>query len=616
MDERWVLACTKLNRLANTKAYEQLPNKLFSNLIFAVSSGLAPNDNKSLYATIRFHGGALERNYTERTSILICPSASGAAYAKAVAVGNDRTKIVTPDWVLDCVQEKRLVDTQNYHPRLLVVSSMVIERKIIQVGLVQDQSDTNNTTPPKVAIVDADKKPQQTLKNTVIPTQGGTTIGAMIRPIKQTLTGTAIITNSPAKNNLIIQQQNTTATLNVRPAATPTTPTRQTAVVDNTAQVNPVKTEATELQTTPTVTQTPATTVPVSPITGHTNVAPPANTTAPSSNVNTGTPTMINVQQQQHQPLPQGQQLKITQQTITADSLSKGAALNTTTAPSNTTTIPKAQIVNTKQIQFIQNPNNNGPAAPNQGPTKATMIVQTSASTGQIISQQTAVGGQQQQQQLVQQQSQGSNTGQPPQQYQKHIILSQQELAQLQQQQTTGGQAPGQNIVIIQQQGVEKLNQPPGTPVQVGQTSMQSQSVPQSPVQAPQFSNVQFIRSNSQPVGSSGTPVMTAGGAMVTPPQGQPIQLQQVRLQQGQQGAGPTGQVVTIHQQVPQQQQGQGQSPQQQGQVQGQPMIISQQGQVQQWTTTTTNNPQQGGKPGQQTIQVQPQQVSDNWHMR
>lgn len=93
VDERWVLACSKLGRLANTKAYDPLPNKLFSNQVFALSGGLSVGDNKLLSAAVRFHGGVMDRNYTERTSILICPSATGSAYAKAVAVGSDRTKV-------------------------------------------------------------------------------------------------------------------------------------------------------------------------------------------------------------------------------------------------------------------------------------------------------------------------------------------------------------------------------------------------------------------------------------------------------------------------------------------------------------------------------------------
>lgn len=579
IDERWVLASTKLGRLASTKPYDPLPNKLFSGLVFALTGGLSANDNKTLYAMIRFHGGVIDRNYTERTSFLICPSATGAAYAKAVAVGSERTKVVTPDWVLDCIQESRIVDAQNYHPALLIVSSMVIERKIIQVGLVSGNNDPETPNKSQGTTSDSEKKPQLPSKASNIPAQSSG-IGAMIRPIKltQSSAGTSIaVTTGQAKNIVIQQQVAPTGQINLRPVVVSqviTTPNNTnaptTATITRKIDACSVKPEI-DLKEQPQM------------------VVQQIVASSIATAAHTPTTTLVNVQSQQ--PSQQGQ-IKITQQMVMSDQ-SKPTASG---GPQSTTltTIPKPQIVNTKQIQFIQNTNNP------QGP-KQTMIMQANAATGQIISQQPVS-------QVATGTAGGKALQQPGQQFQKHIILSHQELAQLQQQpgafqgQQGANPPPGQNILIIQQQPGQ-----PGQEVKLQQQSpQQSQSVPQSPVQTPQFSNVQFIRSNSQPVGSGTTTLMTSGGAMVTQQQvpQQPQATQMIQLQQQVVSGGALNQV---------------QSQPQPGQQQQQQFIravgggiVRGPGPQQQWTTGP-QLPQQG-IPQRHLIQLDPQ-TQAQWAM-
>uniref|UniRef100_A0A1B0CG64 PAX-interacting protein 1 n=2 Tax=Lutzomyia longipalpis TaxID=7200 RepID=A0A1B0CG64_LUTLO len=116
--EEWVHASIKLGRLATTKAYEPLGNKLFSGCIFALSD-VSVKDRKTLYATLTFHGAQVEKNFTNKTTHLVCGSASGNPYVKALSLG-EKVVIVTPDWVTKCLQTKSHAEPLDFHPNLII----------------------------------------------------------------------------------------------------------------------------------------------------------------------------------------------------------------------------------------------------------------------------------------------------------------------------------------------------------------------------------------------------------------------------------------------------------------------------------------------------------------
>lgn len=41
-------------------------------------------------------------------------------YDAILSNGLDKIKIVTPDWIIDCLKNKEICSETNYHPRLLV----------------------------------------------------------------------------------------------------------------------------------------------------------------------------------------------------------------------------------------------------------------------------------------------------------------------------------------------------------------------------------------------------------------------------------------------------------------------------------------------------------------
>lgn len=117
----WVVASARLGRLACTKVYHPMPSSLFQAMVAAISE-LNTSDRKKMYALITFNGGRVERNFTSKTSHLICGAAAGNIYNKAIEMKLDKLSIVTPDWILECVKKQELIDSKPFHPRLLVAN--------------------------------------------------------------------------------------------------------------------------------------------------------------------------------------------------------------------------------------------------------------------------------------------------------------------------------------------------------------------------------------------------------------------------------------------------------------------------------------------------------------
>lgn len=114
----WVKASIRLGRLACPKTYHPIPSGVFQSIVAAVAQ-LNVNDRKKLYALITFHGGRVERNFTAKTTHLVCGIATGNIYMKAMEMKSDKFSIVTPDWFYECLNAQEIIDAKPYHPRLL-----------------------------------------------------------------------------------------------------------------------------------------------------------------------------------------------------------------------------------------------------------------------------------------------------------------------------------------------------------------------------------------------------------------------------------------------------------------------------------------------------------------
>lgn len=116
----WVKASVRLGRLTCAIPYHPLPDGLFKSIVAAIAD-LNPNDRKNLYALITFHGGRVERNFTSKTTHLVCGNATGNVYKTAMDMKSDKFSIITPDWFIECLNspKQELIDIERFHPRLI-----------------------------------------------------------------------------------------------------------------------------------------------------------------------------------------------------------------------------------------------------------------------------------------------------------------------------------------------------------------------------------------------------------------------------------------------------------------------------------------------------------------
>lgn len=158
----WVIASARLGRLACTKVYHPMPSNLFQSMVAAISE-LNASDRKKLYALITFEGGRVERNFTSKTTHLICGASAGNIYNKAIEMKLDKLSIVTPDWIMECVKKQELIDSKPFHPRLLVANGTMQNYTTIE----QDNRSLSNILGLDDAKVDKkiDKTPDKNDKN-------------------------------------------------------------------------------------------------------------------------------------------------------------------------------------------------------------------------------------------------------------------------------------------------------------------------------------------------------------------------------------------------------------------------------------------------------------------
>lgn len=91
-------------------------SRLFSKII-ACPSQLSINDCKRLWSMITYYGGRFQLQLDSCCTHLFTTKISGKKYD--IAHENKGIKIVTPDWVVDSIRQRKLCNEQRYHPRLL-----------------------------------------------------------------------------------------------------------------------------------------------------------------------------------------------------------------------------------------------------------------------------------------------------------------------------------------------------------------------------------------------------------------------------------------------------------------------------------------------------------------
>uniref|UniRef100_S4R8J9 PAX-interacting protein 1 n=1 Tax=Petromyzon marinus TaxID=7757 RepID=S4R8J9_PETMA len=76
-------------------------------------------DRAPLWALLTFYGGACQLLLDKRCTHLVIPEPKGEKYT--CALKHSRIRVVTPDWVVDCVSSKSRKEETEYHPRLVLL---------------------------------------------------------------------------------------------------------------------------------------------------------------------------------------------------------------------------------------------------------------------------------------------------------------------------------------------------------------------------------------------------------------------------------------------------------------------------------------------------------------
>lgn len=144
----WITACLKSNTLLpfdsyrsdlntsssnnNTNNDDDNNRQLFKSLTFA-NANLLKEDHNKIYALVTYYGGQWIASLDSFICThIICGSALtqknryGDAnnnhehiderLQDAYDIQSDRIRLITPDWILDCIEANNLFDETNYHP--------------------------------------------------------------------------------------------------------------------------------------------------------------------------------------------------------------------------------------------------------------------------------------------------------------------------------------------------------------------------------------------------------------------------------------------------------------------------------------------------------------------
>lgn len=121
----WIRMSVLCNKLLPTKPFNPFEDNIFNGIIVCVSQQTA-NDCKILWALVTYNGGTFQLTLNlKKTTHLVVTKPFGKKYDAVLSSGSDKIKIVTPDWIIDCLKNKELCPETNYHPRLLVMPKLL-----------------------------------------------------------------------------------------------------------------------------------------------------------------------------------------------------------------------------------------------------------------------------------------------------------------------------------------------------------------------------------------------------------------------------------------------------------------------------------------------------------
>lgn len=157
VNSNWISACLKCNSLLPIEPF-RITQHLFNSCVFT-NANLLNDDHSKIYALVTYYGGRWVANLDDPTCThIICASALPSTHADdesttnhtnvderlqiAYDIQNEKVHLITPDWIVDCINANSLLDENEYHPDLLRDPNepMDIDE--------EDLDDEQNTTNP------------------------------------------------------------------------------------------------------------------------------------------------------------------------------------------------------------------------------------------------------------------------------------------------------------------------------------------------------------------------------------------------------------------------------------------------------------------------------------
>ncbi|XP_072181998.1 PAX-interacting protein 1-like [Diadema setosum] len=121
---QWVSMSIHCKVLLPGKAFAPESSRLFSKVV-ACFSQLQASDRNALWAMVTFFGGTCRANLSKECTHLVTAKCEGAKYECAAQHDNE-IKIVSPEWILESIQAKRMEEERPYHPRY-IIDKMVVD---------------------------------------------------------------------------------------------------------------------------------------------------------------------------------------------------------------------------------------------------------------------------------------------------------------------------------------------------------------------------------------------------------------------------------------------------------------------------------------------------------
>ena len=163
VSSNWIVTCLKCNTLLPIDPFRNTTSNnsehLFHSCIFA-NANLLNEDHNKVYALVTYYGGQWISNLDDPSCThIICASALSSNNTEdesndtqrsvderlhsAYQSQSEKIHLVTPDWIIDCLNANRLLAENDYHPDLLRNPNEPVD---IDEELDDEQNNENATT--------------------------------------------------------------------------------------------------------------------------------------------------------------------------------------------------------------------------------------------------------------------------------------------------------------------------------------------------------------------------------------------------------------------------------------------------------------------------------------